>query len=51
MSKMSIVRSIRNKSQDTEKVIKREAHWDSRFHLGKLPAYDSYSDSNCKNLE
>jgi hypothetical protein len=44
---MHIVRSIRNRSQDTEKVQKRESNWDHRFHLGKLPAYDSYNDTNC----
>ena len=48
MSKMNIVRQIRNKSKDNEVKSKKEIKWDSRFHLGKLPQYDALHDINCK---
>lgn len=47
MSKMNIVRQIRNKSKDNEVIVKKEQKWDSRFHLGKLPTYDAFNDINC----
>jgi hypothetical protein len=44
---MNVVRSIRNKSRENELISKKEQNWNSRFHLGKLPAYDALSDINC----
>jgi hypothetical protein len=49
MSKLNIVRSLRNRN-DFEQSNKKEANWNNRFHLGKLPAYDSYGDINCKYI-
>ena len=51
MSKVNIVRQIRNKSNvksPIEDEFIKEKKWNSRFHLGKLPAYNAHNDANCK---
>jgi hypothetical protein len=52
MSKISIVRSIKQKNnvhlqKDNDINYMRENGWDNRFHLGKLPNYDSHNDNYC----
>jgi len=51
MSKLSVVRQIKqqkNAIQDMNREMKKELKWDNRFHLGKLPDYNSLKDDNCK---
>lgn len=51
MSKLSVVRQIKqqkNAIHDMNKEMEKELKWDNRFHLGKLPDYDSLKDVNCK---
>jgi hypothetical protein len=53
MSKLNVVRQIKQKtrpafSNNLHPENEKEIGWNNRFHLGKLPEYNAYSDSNCK---
>ena len=48
MSKLNIVRQIKNKNIKKEDEYEKENKWNNRFHLAKLPPYDSHHDTNCK---
>jgi len=50
MSKINIVRSIKTKNIREDSNHNREMAWDNRFHLAKLPPYDSYSDAYCNYI-
>jgi hypothetical protein len=53
MSKLNVVRQIKQKtrpafSNNLNPENDKEIRWNNRFHLGKLPDYNSHQDSNCK---
>jgi hypothetical protein len=58
MSKLNIVRGIKQKKETTSSKfggshhweLEKELGWDNRFHLGKLPDYDAFKDYNCKRV-
>ena len=44
MNKVNILRQIRQKPTND---LDREQNWNNRFHLGKLPEYNTMTDNNC----
>lgn len=59
MSKVNTLRQIRKASNSNRggsngsnpiynDELRKELGWNNRFHLGKLPKYDTYHDNNCK---
>ena len=48
MSKLNVVRQIKLGKGHQEYELQKELAWNSRFHLGKLPAYNALHDTNCK---
>jgi hypothetical protein len=56
MSKLNVVRQIKQKnrpafSTNSHVEYEKEVGWNSRFHLGKLPQYNAFNDSNCNYFQ
>jgi hypothetical protein len=47
MSKLNVVRQIKFGKGNQDYDLQKELGWNNRFHLGKLPAYNAYNDTNC----
>ena len=47
MSKINVLRQIKL-AKNSQDEVQKELGWNNRFHLGKLPPYNAFNDTNCK---